>query len=335
LNQTTLISGGSSLSKQTELPKYDDLPEVDGGARSGWHVFGHDDQVGRVNLQTPDRVLDAAKLVRSGEVFALNAAVDAITPPMFGRDAMRHTVIGADDGSGFDDRLDSFNPQSSSQWDSLGHVGFAPGVFYNGATAQDVGKGRRNTIEHWARRGIVGRGVVLDIDEMLGGAGVGFDPGETRPITVADLENARSRAGIAWRPGDVMILHTGYLEWYLEQNDAKREQIAATGDDITTVGLDRGPEMLAYLWDSGISAIGADNPGVEAGPFDFTEASWPYGFLHYCLIGQLGMALGELWWLGDLARSCRGDGRFEVLFTSAPAHVIGGIGSSANALAIK
>ena len=47
------------------------------------------------------------------------------------------------------------------------------------------------------------------------------------------------------------------------------------------------------------------------------------------------MALGELWWLGDLARSCRADGRFEVFFTAAPSHVIGGIGSPANALAIK
>jgi kynurenine formamidase len=318
-----------------ELPRYEDLPQVEGGARSGWHVFGAADQVGRVNLQTADRVVDAARLVRSGAVFALNAPMDAIQPPMFGRETVRHTVIGADTGSDFDDRLDDFNPQSSSQWDSLAHIGFAPGIFYNGASGDDIRHGRRNTIEHWARRGIVGRGIVLDIVDLLGGVGEGFHPGETRPITVAELEEARKRIGASWRPGDVMILYTGYLEWYLAQRRAAREQIAAAGDDLTSVGLDRGPEMLAYLWDSGISAIGADNPGVEAGPFDLTQSGWPYGFLHHCLIGQLGMALGELWWLGELARSCREDGRFEVLFTAAPCHVVGGIGSPANALAIK
>ena len=252
------------------LPKYEDLPPADGGARSGWHVFGDDDQVGRLNLQTPDRVVDAARLVNSGAVFPLNAPVDAVDPPMFGRGAPRHTVIDAGNDCDFDDQLDDFNPQASSQWDSLAHVGFAPGVFYNGADADDVRHGRRNTIDHWARRGIAGRGVVIDLDDLLGGAGAGFDPGETRRVTVAELEAARRRAGVSWQPGDVMILHTGYLEWYLGQDRATREDIAAAGDDIASVGLDRGPEMLAYLWDSGIAAIGADNPGVEAGPFDLS-----------------------------------------------------------------
>lgn len=317
------------------MPRYDQLPEVDGGARSGWHVFGADDEVGRINLQTPEQILAAASLVRSGEVFSLNAPIDAIDPPMFGRRKPRHTVIPEGSGQDFDDQLDDFNPQASSQWDSLAHVGFAPDAFYNGATTDDAETGRRNGIENWARRGIVGRAVVLDLAQLFGGVGTGFHPGETRRVTVAELEQARELAGVSWRPGDVMILHTGYLAWYLEQDADTRGRIADAGGEMTTVGLDRGPEMLAYLWDSGVAAIGADNPGVEAAPFDLTPEAWPYGFLHHCLIGQLGMALGELWWLDDLARSCRADGRSEVLFTAAPSYVVGGIGSAANALAIK
>lgn len=320
---------------RAEVPAYAALPEVEGGARSGWHVFGEDDQVGRVNLLTAERVLAAARLVQSGEVFSLNAAISAVDPPMFRRDPARHTVIDEGTGRDFDDQLDHFNPQASSQWDALAHVGFLPDVFYNGATAEDIRQGRRNTIEHWARRGIVGRGVLLDVDELFGGAGAGFDPGASRAITPDELEQARLRAGFEWRPGDVMLLHTGYFEWYLQQDRATRERIAAADTEINSIGLDRGPEMLAYLWDSGIAAIGTDNPGVEYGPFDLTDAAWPNGFLHHCLIGQLGMALGELWWLADLARSCREDGRYEVLFTSAPSNVVGGISSAANALAIK
>lgn len=317
------------------FPSYRDLPEVGQGVRSGWHVFGLEDQVGRPNLQTPERVATAAQLVRSGEVFSLNAPVNAIDPPMFGRAPLRHVVVDEGTGSDFDDYLDQFNPQASSQWDSLGHVGFARDVFYNGATAENVRQGRRNTIEHWARRGIVGRGVLLDLEGLLGGVDSGFCPGVTRRVTVAELEEARALAGIEWRPGDVMILHTGYLEWYLSQDRAVREQIAAADAGIASVGLDRGEEMLTYLWDSGVAAIGADNPAVEAAPFDPGEQAWPTGFLHNLLIGQLGMALGELWSLGELARSCRSDGRYEFLFTAAPSHVVGGIGSPANALAIK
>jgi len=323
------------FSDDTATPGYDELPTVEGGARSGWHVFGQGDQVGRVNLMTPDRVVAAAGLVQSGSVFSLNAAITAIDPPMFGRAVPRHELIDENDGRDFDDRLDDFNPQSSSQWDSLAHVGYMKDVFYNGATAEDVRAGRRNTIEHWARRGIVGRGVLLDVDDVLGGAGAGFDPSDTTRISVAVLEQARRRAGIDWRPGDVMLLHTGYLAWYLSQDRSVRERIGSEGESIRSIGLEQGPEMLAYIWNSGIAAIGADNPAVEAGPFDVGAGAWPYGFLHHCLIGQLGIALGELWWLAELAQACRGDGRYESLFTSAPSHVVGGISSPANALAIR
>jgi len=53
------------------------------------------------------------------------------------------------------------------------------------------------------------------------------------------------------------------------------------------------------------------------------------------LIAQFGLALGELWWLADLAADCAQDGRYEAFFAAAPLNVPGGIGSPANALAIK
>jgi hypothetical protein len=53
------------------------------------------------------------------------------------------------------------------------------------------------------------------------------------------------------------------------------------------------------------------------------------------LLGSFGMALGELWWLADLVRDCHEDGVFEALLVSAPLHAPGGVGSPANAVAIK
>ena len=61
----------------------------------------------------------------------------------------------------------------------------------------------------------------------------------------------------------------------------------------------------------------------------------PFGFLNNMLIGQFGMALGELWWLSDLASDCAADRVYEMFLVSAPLNAPGGIGSPANAVAIK
>ena len=80
-------------------------------------------------------------------------------------------------------------------------------------------------------------------------------------------------------------------------------------------------------------AVASDTFAVEVFPPDFAERR--PGFLHRMLIGQFGMALGELWWTEDLAADCAADGVYEVFLVSAPLHARGGIGSPPNALAIK
>ena len=119
----------------SDLPKYEDLPAAADGGKSGWGLFGPDDSVGLFNLQTPERIAEAARLVKRGAVFPLDAPLDAFVPPIAAsRGAPRHTVVHRAGTIGFDDLYDNFYPQASSQWDSLGHVGYGPDVFYNGAT---------------------------------------------------------------------------------------------------------------------------------------------------------------------------------------------------------
>ncbi len=318
----------------SDLPDYDELPPAPGGGRSAWGLFGSSDSIGLLTLQTPERVAAAARLIRTGQVFSLNAPLDAIDPPMFGRGALEHTVIPIGGNAAFDDKLDNYFPQASSQWDSLGHVAYDADKFYNGATADDIKTGSRDTVERWAERGIAGRAVLLDIETTLGGAGRGFEPASPRPITVDELEETRQAAGITWQPGDVLLLHTGFLRWYRRQDKAARERLAEPSQ-LAAVGLDRNEDMARYLWNAHIAAVASDNPSVEVWPIDVAPESMPFGFLHRILIGQFGMALGELWWLEDLAESCRRDGHYEAFLTAAPTNVRGGIGSSANALAIK
>jgi kynurenine formamidase len=316
------------------LPRYDQLPPAPQGGRSGWGLFGPDDSTGLINLQTPERVAAAAGLVRTGELFSLNAPLDALDPPLFRRGALEHTVIGMTGSSAFDDKLDNVFPQASSQWDSLAHVGYDSDQFYNGARSEDVTSKARNTIDHWARRGIAGRAVLIDVDAALGGAGRGFDPATARSVTVDELDGARREAGIEWEEGDVLLLHTGFLAWYGRQSAATRSSLASTRS-LATMGLEHTEGMAEYLWNAHVAAVAGDNPAVEVWPPDLRPEAMPFGFLHRMLIGQFGMAIGELWWLDDLAQSCRADGRYESFLTAAPLHVVGGIGSTANALAIK
>lgn len=312
------------------LPNYDDLPAAPQGGRTAWGMFGKDDQVGLMNLMTPERVVSAAALVRKGAVFPLNAPVDAFEPSIAGaRGVPRHRVLHAEGSIAFDDVYDNFYPQGSSQWDSLGHIAYAPNQFYNGATEAEVESGERNTIEHWARRGIVGRAVLLDMCRTAADDGRPYDPGTSTAFNVDDLERARSRTGLDFFPGDILVLHTGFARWYLDQTRDRRLQVRR---DPATPGLAHGEEMCRYLWDAHVAAIVTDTFAVEVFPPD---RSTPTGFLHRILIGQFGMALGELWWTEDLAADCAEDGVYEALLTSAPMHAVGGIGSPANALALK
>lgn len=318
-----------------DLPRYDDLPSSPFGGRSGWGIFGESDSVGLLNLQTQPSVLAAADLVRRGTVFPLNAELDAVSPPLASSRAVaRHRVLHQPE-PGFrslDDVLDNFFPQISSQWDSLAHVAYSPGAFYNGRSDDDILRDRRNTIDHWARKGIFARGILLDLQRTLTALDDAYDPGRSVAFSVADLEAARERSGVEFSPGCVLLLRTGFLGWYRQRSWPDRTRFAA---DPRIAGLEHTEEMARYLWDSRVMAVAADNFAVEVWPPAWGQDDEPFGFLHRVLIGSFGMALGELWHLDDLADDCAQDGVYEFCLTSAPLNVTGGIGSPANALAIK
>ncbi|HZT66840.1 MAG TPA: cyclase family protein [Acidimicrobiales bacterium] len=317
----------------SEVPRYADLPEAPAGGRSGWGVFGPEDSVGMLNLQTPERVAAAARLVRRGALFPLDAPLGMFSPALAAtRGVPRHTVLHRAGTIGFDDLYDNFYPQASSQWDSLGHVGYAPDVFYNGATESDVAEGRRNTIEHWSRKGIAGRAVLLDLVRSRSSAGRPYDPGSSTAFDVADLEAARLEAGVEFENGDVLLVHTGFAEWYGNQDDDTRVRLPYR---LQAPGLARTEEMCAYLWDHRVCAVATDTFAVEVWPPSSDPADGALGFIHRILIGQFGMALGELWWLADLARDCAEDGVHQMFLVSVPLHAPGGIGSPPNAVAIK
>ena len=316
-----------------DLPRYQDLPRASNGGRSAWNLFGRDDNLGLVNLMTPDKVAAGATLVRKGQIFPLDMPLGSIAPALSAsRGVPRHRVLHRQGSGGFDDVYDNFYPQASSQRDSLGQIAYWSNELYNGATEAAVRAGKRNTIEHWSQHGMAGRSVILVGARALASDGRPYDPGEAIAFGVEELDLARHLANVVFLPGDVILMHTGFAAWYLNQSYESRQRLHG---NVIAPGLAHTEAVCEYLWDSHAAAIASDNYSVEVSPFDTRPEAQPMGFIHQMLIGQFGMALGELWWLKDLADDCAADSVYEAFFVSAPLHAPGGIGSTANAVAIK
>jgi kynurenine formamidase len=262
-------------------------------------------------------------------MFPLDEPVDAFSPPIaVSRGTPRHTVLHRL-ALTFDDVYDNFFPQGSSQWDALGHVGFEENVFYNGVSEAEVAGGKRLTMEHWARHGIAGRAVILDMVRTLAESGEPYDPGTNYAFTVEQLERARKRSGVEYETGDILIFHTGFGRWFAELSVAER---IALSRNVVAPGLGHDESIAEYLWNSHVAAVASDTYAIEACP---VTQDLPVGLLHRLLIGQFGMALGELWHTEDLVEGCAADGIYEGFFVSCPLHGPGAVGSPANAVVIK
>lgn len=267
-------------------------------------------------------------------MISLNAPLEIIDPPFFGRQPLDRSVEVKRDGLVLDDRIDALYPQVSSQWDALNHIGAAPGVYFGGATLEEQLAGEKNGIDVWARSGIAGRGVLLDLEAVMLRKDRNYTPGSNTVMELADIREAMSAQGVALQFGDILVIYTGYLRWYRDQTEAVRQQLSSDGSEVVAAGLDHTEEIARFLWDTGIAAIASDNLGVEAWPPNRSAEAQPFGFLHSSLIGHLGMAVGELWELDELHAHCVTSGRSDFMLVSAPLNVRGGIGSPANALAL-
>jgi hypothetical protein len=100
---------------------------------------------------------------------------------------------------------------------------------------------------------------------------------------------------------------------------------------LKACGIEDTREMVAWMWDSRVAAIGTDCPAVEQWPWDFRNE----GALHYRTLSLLGLPLGEQFVLDDLAADCHQDRQYDFMLVSCPLNVQGGIASPPNAVAIK
>lgn len=329
-----------------DVPRYAELRHrTDGPPGSSWGVFGPGDELGMLNFLTPEITRDAARLVRRGRSFNLDYPINAFVPSIAGtRPATAHHMF-ANNPNHRDDWLDSFYLQSTSQVDGLRHIRAPQYGFYNGVADEEVTLAWPDKpalgVQLLADKAIASRGVLLDAKRHFEAAGEEWRLDRPRHLSPDDLDAIAAAQGVEIRPGDILLLHVGWAEWWLGADEEERR--GRTG----TPGIAQSFEMLEWIWDHRIAMFAADNSGLEGSPKlpdsglfledDPLPERGPNhnGGLHRHLIPLLGLIIGELWDLTALAEDCAADGVYEFFVTCSPLNVIGGVGAPPNAIAIK
>ena len=301
---------------------------------SNWGRWGADDQIGTLNNVTPAAIVAAAGLIRKGKVFSLGLSLkEPIQSGLFGgRWNPIHTMLatGTDAAAGNQDGPaaylryadDAINMpcQASTQWDALCHI-FLDDKMYNGYDARLVdAKGARKLGIENVRDKMAGRGVLLDVARFKG---LDSLP-DGYAITGAELDACAASQKVEIRKGDFLIVRTGHQERCL----ASKDWTGYAGGAAPGLAF----ETCYWLKDKDVAAICTDTWGCEVRPNETDEANQPW---HWVVIPAMGISMGEIFYLKELAADCAGDKVFEFFFVAPPLHLPGGAGSPINPQAIK
>ncbi|MFK0006438.1 cyclase family protein [Paenarthrobacter sp. NPDC090520] len=320
-----------------DYPSYAQMLRREGRlAGTSWELFPEKDR-GTPSFITPEAVLAAKECIRTGTVFGLDYAADDFDPGMsLKRGAPRHIIYSAHPAHR-DDYLDGYYLQGSTQIDGLRHRRADDVGFYNGTPDHLVCEGTPELgIQEWAEQPIVGRAVLVDLEGCRAAQGSPIDHPAGEPLGLGLIQAAIEAQSLEIRSGDILLLHTGWCEWFLGLPLEEKREVRSSRK---ATGVEQSGEFVAWAWDNRLALLAADNfafeclPAVPDSPF-LESAPNDNGMMHQQLLAKLGMPLGELWRLGPLARHMRTTGAWEAFVSVKPLNIVGGTGSPANATAL-
>ena len=317
------------------LPKFEDLPlDSFDPPYSAWGLWGRDDQLGCLNHLTPERVVAASKLIESGVSVGLNWELHQMSVPPFYRTKLKHDIFPIAENIN-DDKVE-FNTQTSSQWDSFRHWSYSDGRFYNGVNQGEVRNrtSLRNGVHEWAKKGIVGRGVLVDFYSYTQEQGLAYDPWSFYKISVSQIREIAAEKRINFQAGDILFLRTGFVEKYQSMSSDELEKVMSQPGYFYP-GLEGSLQSMEWLWDTHFAAVAGDNPAFEAWSAGLGQSSDQTSLrMHEYLLSGFGLPIGELFDLEALAEQCKKHQQWTFFVTSEPLNLVGGVGSPPNAVAI-
>ena len=283
---------------------------------SNWGRWGNEDQIGMLNLQNPESILRAVRLVKKGKLYNLSVPLEANGPqwPYFHKTWQTTFLTTHADPCAFQvaDDILMLVTHSGTHMDALGHC-WNDGTLWNGRSHDHVDSyGTR-----WAGienvRGFVTRGVMLDVARFKGVEHLKL--GEV--VSPQDMDACAKAQRVEVRSGDVLFVRTGWNRLF--KSDYELWKQGEPGPDAS---------CTAWLKEKNVIAIGADNAGVEAMIAKTRSPHSPR--LHITALRDLGVYLIEHVELEELAR----DQVYEFLFIAAPLRLPKATGSPMTPLAI-
>ena len=329
-----LLAAGSRPAQATSGIGYVGTARAQGadtpvGAKWWPSRWGEKDEAGASNWITPEKILDALKLVKTGKTYEMGRLYEA-SMPKFGERAFTLRIPGNPTGGPLgnnriiwnDEFLATEIGQVGTQFDGLGHIGVAVKGedktemrFYNGFTASEMGSAyglQKLGVEHV--KPILSRGLLLDIAAVKGR---NMNLGEE--ITVADIEAALKAQNVAadWmKPGDAVFFHTGWGSLWNKDN-------AQYGKGEPGIGVAAGQWCIGKQ----VCVVGADSWGVEVVPNPDANKAFP---VHQDLITKNGIFIHENLDLAGLAA----DKVYQFVYLMLPLRIKGATGSPGRPIAL-
>jgi kynurenine formamidase len=281
-------------------------------------VWGADDERGAANLQTPESVLAAAKLIREGKIYELGKVLDRTIPMSPGRSFSLNIQRtsgpnGRNQQGGNEETVFTELGQMGTQFDGLAHQQLGPYLYNCVETEKVVRRGGFTRLGVEKAGSFFARGVLLDIAALKSVDMLADD----YMITVADLEAAMARQNVDVRKGDAVLIRTGWGRLWTVDN-------ARFIKGEPGIGL----EAAEFLVKRNVMIVGSDNWAVEVRPYPDKDLFLP---VHGYLLNVNGIYLVENLDLEALAR----DKANEFAFMVAPLKLRGGTGSSVAPVAVR
>lgn len=297
---------------------------------NNWGRWGADDEIGTINLITPEVVRHAASLVRTGKTFALGLPLSQSEGIQLGfipgRVNPLRTMIAIN--SPINPQSPDFRTsddvvvmalQAATHWDGFGHATY-DGRMWNGHGADSI------TVDGATKCGIhkitrlVSRGVLLDVPRAKG-----LDVLEPDYfVHDDDLDAAAEMAKVEIRPGDVVLVRTGQMRHVVgPQRDLYKYALNSPGVTTSVAEWNRRHD---------VAAMATDTLVFETFPAEDPAMTLPVHLLH---LVEMGMIQGQNWNMEELAADCADDGIYEFFIDATPQPFTNAVGTPVNPVVVK
>ncbi len=294
-------------------------------------IWGADDQAGGSNWVTPEKVLEAARLVKTGKIYELGQVYDH-EMPLFGQRTYALFIPGSPTGGPLGDNgviwhdevLTTEIGQVGTQFDGPGHIGIhttmgdgtEKDLFYNGTPIEEM-RGpyglQKLGIENV--KPYVTRGILIDVAGTKGVEALEH----SYEVTVADVRAALKRQGLSEKDvkdGDALFFRYGWSKYW---TDAEKYNTDPPG-----IGL----EVAGWLIEQNASMFGSDQWCSEVIPNPDPTMAFP---VHTELIAKQGIWNLENMVYDELVE----DEVYEFMFVFTPIRFKGGTGSPGRPIAVR